>query len=785
MFVAALLVLGIAASALGAAAWRDSVRNNARRSFQTTAADVTSTLASSLRGDTDFVASLRAVVTITPNISNARFGLWYRELQGRQRLVGSEGSALIASVPDSGLPIFAAAFERDPTFHALTRGAYRVIPSAAKAQYCLVQAFAGAPFPQGSVRLLLYDYCSASTPATVRAAGLDPSIATTLRSGADSGRYTVTRLATSRGATLFTGSPVYRLGAPLATVMQRRAALMGWVAGSFDPAALVSAALVQHRDLAVSLYYRNPGATAGVTAHVNAAVGHPTLTRTSSVQAQGDWVISVSGAPTVAGLSANAQGLIVLVAGLMLTVLGVVLVRSRDQALRLVANKTGELRFRALHDSLTGLPNRALVLDRTEQMLARARRHNVPVAALYIDIDAFKQVNDTFGHAAGDELLVVVADRLATVMRESDTVGRLAGDEFVALLESASLEAGPELVAQRVLDALSRPIALSAVRGTAVTVSASVGIALGGRAEPELLLRDADLALYRAKQAGKNRYVLFEPEMQLAARHRLDLEFELTSALTDGQLFLMYQPIFDLQTETVTGVEALVRWRHPTRGIVPPDAFIPIAEQNGQIVDIGRWVLDQACAQAAAWHEDGHELGMSVNVSGRQLDEDNLVEDVRAALARYEIEPKTLTLEVTETTLMRDAESSARRLAELKALGVRISIDDFGTGYSSLAYLQQFPIDALKIDRSFISGIAASGASTALIHTLVQLGKTLKIETLGEGIEQQGQLRRLQREQCDLGQGFLFARPLTARGMEQFLQTGALSAAAGSSQFDG
>jgi diguanylate cyclase (GGDEF)-like protein len=429
------------------------------------------------------------------------------------------------------------------------------------------------------------------------------------------------------------------------------------------------------------------------------------------------------------------------------------------------------LSYQSLHDALTGLPNRLLVMDRAEQMLARARRAGRPVAVLYVDIDGFKHVNDSLGHAAGDEVLRVVSSRLAEVVREADTVGRLGGDEFVVLLEDLTLDAGPELVSERICQVLSQPIEVERTSGQTLSVTASVGIALGHQGSADELLRDADFALYEAKSAGKNRWIVFESNMQTAAQDRLELEMDLKGGLEAGQFFLLYQPTFDLESETITGVEALIRWRHPTRGVIAPDAFIPLAEETGLIVPIGRWVLQTACQQAAAWHRQNRTLGISINVSARQLDDINLVEDVAQTLARTGVDPRTVTLEMTETTLMRDAEAAASRLRALKVLGVRIAIDDFGTGYSSLAYLRQFPVDALKIDRSFISAIAASGDSKALIHTLVQLGKTLGLETLAEGIEEQFQLRQLQLEHCDSGQGFLFARPLQADEIDELLQT--------------
>ena len=428
------------------------------------------------------------------------------------------------------------------------------------------------------------------------------------------------------------------------------------------------------------------------------------------------------------------------------------------------------IRHQAFHDGLTGLPNRRLVLDRGEQMLARGRRQHAPVAVLIVDVDGFKYVNDTFGHAAGDALLQTIAARLSSVVREVDTIGRLGGDEFVLLLDSLTLDAAPEIAAERVLEVVRQPIELDQQPDRPVSISASIGIALGQDETIDQLLQGADLALYQAKDTGKNRHVLFESSMQTVAQDRLLLELDLGEALEADQLFLLYQPTFDLRTETVSGVEALLRWRHPSRGVLAPDRFIAIAEDTGMIVPIGRWVLQRACQQAADWHKQLHKIGIAVNVSARQLDQDGLLDDVADALAASGLDPQTLTLEITETTLMRNPEDTARRLGLLKHLGVRVAIDDFGTGYSSLGHLRQFPVDALKIDRSFISGIGSSPQSTVLIHTLVLLGKALNLETVGEGIEQRSQLRTLQGEDCDIGQGFLLARPLEIDAVERLLK---------------
>ncbi len=436
-----------------------------------------------------------------------------------------------------------------------------------------------------------------------------------------------------------------------------------------------------------------------------------------------------------------------------------------------------ELAFLATHDPLTGLPNRTLILDRVEQMLARSARNKTPVAALFIDVDNFKTINDTLGHGVGDELLRAVAARLEGVVRHADALGRLGGDEFVVIAEELSLAAGPELVAERLLEALKHPFKLGAEE-TRLTVTASIGIAAGERASAEELLRDADIAMYRAKWDGKNRYAVFESGMQDKVQNRMELDMDLREALENGEFFLVYQPTLDLSDMKPTGVEALIRWRHPVRGIVQPDAFIPLLEETGLITDVGRWVLHEACRQGAEWHQAGYQIVMAVNVSARQLDSDQLIVDIEEALGEGGLEPSTLTIEITETTLMRNVVETARRLAAIKELGVRIAIDDFGTGYSSLAHLQQFPVDALKIDRSFISGLKHNKEGETLIRTLVQLGKALSIETFAEGIEQHQELSLLRDEDCDNGQGFLFSRPLDVAATEAFFKETAKHAAA-------
>ena len=431
-----------------------------------------------------------------------------------------------------------------------------------------------------------------------------------------------------------------------------------------------------------------------------------------------------------------------------------------------LARREEELSFMATHDPLTNLPNRTLIMDRGEQMIVRARRHQHPVAALSIDIDNFKSVNDSFGRAAGDDVLQALARRLDGVLRGSDGLARVGGDQFVVIADGVSLIAGPELIAERLLEALKEPFH---VASSEVRINARIGLATGIRATVEELLSDAEVAMYRAKWDGKDRFVVFESGMHDAAQTQLELEMDLRQALSRDEFFLAYQPTLNLSDLRPSGMEALIRWRHPRRGVVAPGEFIPLLEETGLVADVGHWVLREACRQAQSWREGGHEIGVAVNVSARQLDSDDLLGQVRESLSDTGLDPGALTLEITETALMRNIEETAARLVAIKALGVRIAIDDFGTGYSSLAHLQQFPVDSLKIDRSFTSALTLNPEGETLMRTLVQLGKALSIETLAEGIEQERELELLREEHCDSGQGFLFAKPLPADAVEAFL----------------
>jgi diguanylate cyclase (GGDEF)-like protein/PAS domain S-box-containing protein len=445
---------------------------------------------------------------------------------------------------------------------------------------------------------------------------------------------------------------------------------------------------------------------------------------------------------------------------------GGVVVTARDVTERRALQQ--QLAHQAFHDSLTGLANRALFVDRVTHALDLTRRGTSLVGVLFVDLDDFKTVNDSLGHAAGDELLVAVAERLLGCLREEDTCARLGGDEFAVLIENAG---GPEaaiVVARRVLDAISAPLQ---ILGSQVSVQASVGIALGSSSvTTSELLRNADLAMYRAKGDGKHRYALFEPAMHTRVLERLALKAELQTAVAAQQFELHYQPIVALQTGLPVGVEALVRWNHPDRGLVMPDGFVPLAEETGLILPLGRFVLRSACRQAERWRTLGHpDLGISVNISAKQLASPHLPSEVTSALREASLEPSALTLEITESMLL-DSQPVVSRLEALKALGVRIAIDDFGTGYSSLNYLRRFPVDTLKIAKPFVDEIGARPGQRRLVEAILRLGATLGLETVAEGIEEVPQRDLLRKLRCRFGQGYLFSRPLPADELDPVLE---------------
>jgi diguanylate cyclase (GGDEF)-like protein/PAS domain S-box-containing protein len=430
-----------------------------------------------------------------------------------------------------------------------------------------------------------------------------------------------------------------------------------------------------------------------------------------------------------------------------------------------------ELAHQATHDPLTSLPNRVLLLDRLEQALERAQRHHKRVAVLFLDLDHFKVVNDSLGHGVGDRLLVAIAERLKTVVRPGDTIARFGGDEFVVLCEDLETQADAIAVAERVNGVISGPFPMDE---SEVFIGVSIGIAFPDDidAEPGTLIRDADAAMYRAKERGRARFEVFDNQMRASAVDRLDIENALRRAQERRELRVLYQPIISLVTGRVIGVEALIRWEHPERGMLNPGEFIRVAEETGLIVPMGAWVLDQSCRQIMRWQASIPDLGplkISVNLSGRQLGHPNLVADVKQIISDTHINPSQVELEITESVLMDDVEMSEDALGQLKKLGVKLAVDDFGTGYSSLSYLRRFPVDVLKVDQSFLDGLGEDPSDSAIVTAIVTLAHTLGLSAVGEGVETQTQLDELRHLGCDMAQGFLMARPGTGHDVEELL----------------
>lgn len=433
-----------------------------------------------------------------------------------------------------------------------------------------------------------------------------------------------------------------------------------------------------------------------------------------------------------------------------------------------------ELERSAFQDSLTGLANRALFRDRVVHALSRTVRSRHPIAVLLADLDGFKLVNDSLGHDAGDRVLVEMAARMADCIRPGDTVARMGGDEFMILLEDATDAKLVETVADRVLEIICQPMT---VAGTEIRLGVSIGIAysLTGTETAQDMVRNADVAMYAAKNQGRGCWAVYDAGLHAQAAEQLRLSSDLDGALGRDELEVYYQPTFSLATNDLEGTEALLRWRHPQLGLISPDVFIPLAEQSGQILPIGRWVLEQACRQAKTWQTDfpsRQPRSMCVNLSGRQFAEPDLVTDVVTIVRATDVDPKTVVLEITESVLMHDVETVKTRLHQLKDLGVRLAIDDFGTGYSSLGYLSQFPVDILKIDRSFVEAATdGSAGGDALVRTILDLSANLHLATIAEGIEHQTQAEHMLRLGCTTGQGYLFGRPMPPQELTKLLNT--------------
>lgn len=467
--------------------------------------------------------------------------------------------------------------------------------------------------------------------------------------------------------------------------------------------------------------------------------------------------------------------------GLLLSIFTVLFLTQRRQPATAPLNSTETItnevmsehiesafKHQAYYDSLTELPNRTLLMDRLDVAIRTAERDYQTIAVMFIDLDRFKNVNDSLGHSTGDELLSMVSKRLKNCVRESDTIARFGGDEFVMLLHNISSESDAAHVADKVIHTLSAPFQLS---GREIVIGASIGIALYPNDDDssDNLLRDADLAMYRAKQSGRNQFMFFTKSLQEHAADLMETEQHLRNALELNQLSLHFQPLVRSRTGRVTGFEALLRWHHPTLGNIPPDKFIPVAEESGLIGPIGEWVLDTALMHAKSWHDQGQKLYISVNLSRRQLDLGMNEKRLGALLSKHQFDPSYLVLEITESLLLDNSDTTIIRLESIKNLGVHLAIDDFGTGYSSLSYLKRFPIDSLKIDKEFVRDLTSDSDDVELVTAIIAMARSLKLRLIAEGVETEEQRRILLRLGCEFLQGYYFAKPMPAHEVQNWL----------------
>ncbi|SHJ84335.1 PAS domain S-box-containing protein/diguanylate cyclase (GGDEF) domain-containing protein [Malonomonas rubra DSM 5091] len=434
-----------------------------------------------------------------------------------------------------------------------------------------------------------------------------------------------------------------------------------------------------------------------------------------------------------------------------------------------IAERDDQLEFLTHHDPLTNLPNRLRANDRLRHAMDKSRRSATQIALLFLDLDRFKNFNDSLGHASGDEILCEVAERLRKQVRESDTIARLGGDEFLVILEELKDAVGAATLAQKIQGALTEPIRIG---GQDLPLTVSIGISTypGDASNAEELLKCAEVAMYRAKEQGRNSYQFYTPDMNAHSHERLLLEADLRKALEQNQLVLHYQPQYELASGRVVGVEALVRWQHPEKGLISPNDFIPLAEETGLIVPLGEWVLKTACQQAVSWQSGGLiDLKIAVNVSARQFRQSGFLDSVNRILNETGLPPRWLELEITESTVMKNVSGTIKIMNQLHRQGISLAIDDFGTGYSSLSYLKRFPLSKLKIDSSFIADITHSANDLSIAKSIVALAETMQMDVLAEGVERQEQQELLQKMGCGYGQGFLFSRPLPATELEPFL----------------
>jgi diguanylate cyclase (GGDEF)-like protein len=758
-WVAALAALCVAAGAVGSVLAAHSVASHdatkSQAAFRQSSTAIASAVKLAIQREEELAVSASTFFARNPTASPEEFAGWVKWAQTVHRFPELENLGLLAVVRKSELDALEARITGRPV-KAATSGpataggeALQILPTSDHGYYCLATAelvrnAAAAP-PAGR------DYCAANN---------------TLLQARNSGRASYRRVSLDGTEALASATPVYRGNVTPQSVAGRTAASVGWLREVLVPGVVLRQVLRGHPGEAVRLHYHAGSSNATFT------LGSPKAgAQSSTTNLHNGWSVKTFGVLAATGVFADGDALALLIAGCLASVLlGLLVLMLARRQPEAPAPASSEVPNEDLYDPLTGLPNRALTLDRADRMVARAARQSGMLAgALFVDLDWFKDVNDKLGTEAGDQMLRIVAKRLEGVVRGGDTVGRLGGDEFVVLVESAARGIRLDSLARRMIEALHKPLELDGF-GPSFVATASIGVAYGRYATPENLLRDAQLALVSAKAAGKDRYTMFNANMRAVIESRSVLEAELNTALQEQQFFLLYEPIFDLRTRRVVGLEAVMRWQHPERGVLLPEEFITLAEDTELIVPIGRWALQEACSRAAAWNVAGHEVAVSVKISPNQLNRDGFVTDVRRALQQSGIDSSLLALEIAETTVMGDLEAVSERLETVKRLGVRVTIDDFGgSGYARHSDLKRIPLDALKVDRSSLARSEDEDYRSWLLEAILIVGRELALTVIATGIEEHEQLAALHEMGCTVVQGPLLGKPATANEVERLL----------------
>ncbi len=771
------LVAGAVASVLGARAVARSNAQDARSSFQHASAGTAGAVKLALAHQDGVLTASGTYLSKNPEGSSAEFKRW----SGWARLMRNhpelESLSLIALVRAPELAAFHAHVAGIPykppaatTTHTTsgstttatsTPPAPKVTPNGRTFE-CLPIGTVGrsaASQPAGS-----FDVCSSNHA---------------LLATRDSGHSLYKDVSAAGGGhALEILTPIYRSNVVPRSDTGRRAAFAGWVREVLAPAVLLSQSMAGLPEGAARLRHHSGGANAVYT---YGTPPHEPLV--STVDYHGGWSLRTFAPTPSEAVGDHGDAIALLITGLLASVLAGALVlglrRPGAQAAPVVVAPAAPPAPREdLYDALTGLPNRGLTMDRAERMLARAGRNSsIMVGALFVDIDWFKDVNEKLGQEAGDQLLKIVAERLGNTVRTHDTVGRYGGDEFVIIVESPVRGMRLDSLARRIIEALHKPVEIEGF-GPSFFLTASIGVAFGRYATPDDLLRDAHMALFAAKAAGKDRYTLFNANMRSIIEGRGVLEVELNTALQDEQFSLLFQPVYELSSHRVVALEALLRWDHPTKGEVAPAEFIPLAEESGLIVPIGRWALEQACVQAAAWNVAGHRVAVAVKVSANQLNREGFATDVLRALQQSGLEPSLLALEIAESTVMEDKEAAGQRLRALKDLGVRIAVDDFGSGYAYRADLQQMPIDFLKVDRGSLDAGEDEDYRSWLLEAILVFGRDLSLTVIAKGVESQEQVDALQSMGCTMAQGFFLGEPVAGENVGGLFATPAAAAVA-------